>query len=117
MVIERLGLSFLRYLRKVCFFSARCLRAAWRFNFLNFSSELMFFCFSPSDLLFVPVSLMGFSYFFFAFALAFATAFIALKEVIFLVNWSDIARPFCVLKELNFSHFEGRVIPDLRFFF
>jgi hypothetical protein len=69
------------------------------------------------DSLSVPVSLIGFFCFFPAFISAFVIVFIALEEVIFLVSWSDIARPFCVLEEFDFSRFESRFTFDLRFFF
>jgi hypothetical protein len=117
MVIERLGSFSLKYLRKTYFSSARYLRAVWRFNFLNFLSELIF-PYSPlSDLLFISTFFIRSFYFSLAFTSAFAAVSIILKEIIFLINWSDIARPFYVLKEFNFFRFEGRVIFDLRFFF
>jgi hypothetical protein len=116
-VIERLGSFLLRYLRKACFFSARCLRAVWRFNSLNSLFELMSLYSSLLNSLFVPVFLIKSFYLFFAFTSAFAAISVTLKEVIFLASWSDIAKLFYVLKEFNSSRFEGRFILDLRFLF
>jgi hypothetical protein len=77
----------------------------------------MSFCSSFLDLLFVFIFSIRFFYSFFTFAWAFAVIFIILKIIRFLTSWSDIARPFYVSKEFNFSYSEDRVIPDLSFFF